>query len=216
MVRWSCGGFARRCRVLHGQRGARWWFWSSSQTPIADQLLLAVTAHAETTPSPEAAAPSSDDASTSSTTPAEGDNAGAGQSAAFNPETGEINWDCPCLGGMADGPCGEDFKQAFSCFIFSEAEPKGIDCVEKFRGMQECFRKYPEIYGSGAFPFLLSPLVNAMLTFPDSTQMLRTSRRTRRMRGSTSLVGRKLRLPFRTSISWRRSRGRHPHTRRRR
>jgi hypothetical protein len=27
----------------------------------------------------------------------------AGQEAAFNPETGEINWDCPCLGGMAHG-----------------------------------------------------------------------------------------------------------------
>jgi hypothetical protein len=27
-----------------------------------------------------------------------------GQEAAFNPETGEINWDCPCLGGMANGP----------------------------------------------------------------------------------------------------------------
>ncbi|GAA5831614.1 hypothetical protein JCM11251_000769 [Rhodosporidiobolus azoricus] len=72
------------------------------------------------------------------------------QSAAYNPETGEINWDCPCLGGMADGPCGEEFKTAFSCFIYSEAEPKGIDCVEKFRGMQECFRKYPEVYGSEA------------------------------------------------------------------
>ena len=31
------------------------------------------------------------------------------QSAAFNPETGEINWDCPCLGGMAKPPCGEAF-----------------------------------------------------------------------------------------------------------
>jgi hypothetical protein len=28
----------------------------------------------------------------------------AGQEEAFNPETGEINWDCPCLGGMAHGP----------------------------------------------------------------------------------------------------------------
>ena len=25
----------------------------------------------------------------------------------------EINWDCPCLGGMAHGPCGEEFKAAF-------------------------------------------------------------------------------------------------------
>ncbi|GAA5849265.1 hypothetical protein JCM9279_006430 [Rhodotorula babjevae] len=72
------------------------------------------------------------------------------QQAAFNPETGEINWDCPCLGGMADGPCGEDFKLAFSCFVYSEAEPKGIDCVDKFRGMQECFRKHPDIYGDEA------------------------------------------------------------------
>ncbi|CAB4256532.1 coiled-coil-helix-coiled-coil-helix domain-containing protein [Maudiozyma barnettii] len=65
---------------------------------------------------------------------------------AYNPDTGEINWDCPCLGGMAHGPCGEEFKEAFSCFIYSESEPKGIDCIEKFQGMQTCFRKYPEYY----------------------------------------------------------------------
>lgn len=69
-----------------------------------------------------------------------------GQEAAYNPETGEINWDCPCLGGMAHGPCGEEFKAAFSCFVYSEAEPKGVDCIEKFKDMQNCFRKYPEVY----------------------------------------------------------------------
>ncbi|PNY24980.1 Intermembrane space import and assembly protein 40 [Tolypocladium capitatum] len=72
----------------------------------------------------------------------------AGHEGAFNPETGEINWDCPCLGGMAHGPCGEEFKTAFSCFVYSTEEPKGMDCIEKFQGMQECFRKYPEIYGA--------------------------------------------------------------------
>ncbi|KOS23174.1 Mitochondrial intermembrane space import and assembly protein 40 [Escovopsis weberi] len=72
----------------------------------------------------------------------------AGQDGAFNPETGEINWDCPCLGGMAHGPCGEEFKTAFSCFVYSTEEPKGMDCIEKFQAMQECFRKYPEVYGS--------------------------------------------------------------------
>lgn len=65
---------------------------------------------------------------------------------AYNPETGEINWDCPCLGGMADGPCGEEFKAAFSCFVYSEAEPKGADCIEKFAAMQNCFRQHPEVY----------------------------------------------------------------------
>ncbi|TQV94022.1 hypothetical protein V2A60_002910 [Cordyceps javanica] len=72
----------------------------------------------------------------------------AGQQAAFNPETGEINWDCPCLGGMAHGPCGEEFKTAFSCFVYSNEEPKGMECIDKFQGMQECFRQYPEIYGA--------------------------------------------------------------------
>ena len=66
---------------------------------------------------------------------------------AFNPTTGERNWDCPCLGGMAHGPCGEQFRAAFSCFVFSEQEPKGMDCIEKFKGMQECFKDFPDVYG---------------------------------------------------------------------
>ncbi|KAI1276854.1 hypothetical protein F5Y07DRAFT_365286 [Xylaria sp. FL0933] len=71
----------------------------------------------------------------------------AAQQGAFNPETGEINWDCPCLGGMAHGPCGEEFKAAFSCFVYSEQEPKGMDCIDKFQHMQDCFRLHPEVYG---------------------------------------------------------------------
>ncbi|KAJ2816183.1 Oxidoreductase, partial [Coemansia furcata] len=62
--------------------------------------------------------------------------------------TGEINWDCPCLGGMAQGTCGEEFKAAFSCFIYSEAEPKGMDCVDAFKAMQDCFRAHPEEYAN--------------------------------------------------------------------
>ncbi|EME47495.1 hypothetical protein DOTSEDRAFT_69437 [Dothistroma septosporum NZE10] len=72
----------------------------------------------------------------------------ADQQGAFNEETGEINWDCPCLGGMAHGPCGEQFKAAFSCFVYSKEEPKGVDCIEHFKTMQNCFREHPEIYGS--------------------------------------------------------------------
>ncbi|KAI8814471.1 hypothetical protein BJ742DRAFT_655353, partial [Cladochytrium replicatum] len=66
---------------------------------------------------------------------------------AYNPETGEINWDCPCIAGMVKPPCGDSFKAAFSCFVYSEAEPKGYDCVDAFRAMQSCFKEYPEIYG---------------------------------------------------------------------
>lgn len=73
----------------------------------------------------------------------------SGGGGAFNPQTGEINWDCPCLGGMAHGPCGPEFREAFSCFVFSEVEPKGIECVERFKAMQNCFRAHPEVYADG-------------------------------------------------------------------
>ncbi|XP_075148571.1 mitochondrial intermembrane space import and assembly protein 40-B [Haematobia irritans] len=66
---------------------------------------------------------------------------------------GEINWSCPCLGGMATGPCGVQFREAFSCFHYSEADPKGSDCYDAFRTMQDCFTEYPTVYnksgGSG-------------------------------------------------------------------
>lgn len=32
--------------------------------------------------------------------------------------SGEINWNCPCLGGMATGPCGVEFRDAFTCFHY--------------------------------------------------------------------------------------------------
>lgn len=106
----------------------------------------AASAAAEATLSPDA--PAQPEASAHAPGSPEALEEEAGQQGAFNPETGEINWDCPCLGGMADGPCGEQFKAAFSCFVYSTEEPKGIDCIEKFQGMQECFREYPEIYSA--------------------------------------------------------------------
>ena len=72
----------------------------------------------------------------------------ASEQGAFNEETGEINWDCPCLGGMAYGPCGEQFRAAFSCFVFSQEDPKGVDCIEHFKTMQNCFRDHPDVYGA--------------------------------------------------------------------
>lgn len=59
---------------------------------------------------------------------------------------GEINWSCPCLGGLASGPCAVDFREAFSCFHFSKAEPKGSDCLNAFMGMHKCMQQYPELY----------------------------------------------------------------------
>ena len=105
------------------------------------------SAGTETNPT-SAPTPDSQSQSTAESEPQPAD----AKSGAFDPETGEINWDCPCLGGMAHGPCGPEFREAFSCFVYSEKEPKGIDCVEKFRGMQDCFREHPEVYAEGASP----------------------------------------------------------------
>ncbi|EGD81593.1 hypothetical protein PTSG_02308 [Salpingoeca rosetta] len=60
--------------------------------------------------------------------------------------SGEIDWDCPCLQGMADGPCGETFKAAFSCFVYSQAEEKGSDCIQQFEAMHECFNQHADYY----------------------------------------------------------------------
>ena len=49
-----------------------------------------------------------------------------GVESAFDERTGEINWDCPCLGGMADGPCGEEFKKAFSALYFRRPSQRAL------------------------------------------------------------------------------------------
>ncbi|XP_048878647.1 mitochondrial intermembrane space import and assembly protein 40 [Brienomyrus brachyistius] len=83
--------------------------------------------------------------------------------------SGEINWNCPCLGGMASGPCGEQFKSAFSCFHYSTEEVKGSDCVDKFRGMQECMQRYPELYPQEDDNESASPPNQDSAPEPDST-----------------------------------------------
>ena len=60
---------------------------------------------------------------------------------------GEINWNCPCLGGMASGPCGYEFREAFSCFHHSKAEQKGSDCELQFSRWQECMVEHMDYYG---------------------------------------------------------------------
>lgn len=67
----------------------------------------------------------------------------------INQETGEINWDCPCLKSALEPPCGEFFKLAFECFVKSKAEPKGAECHEKFIAMQKCYSENEDKYNEG-------------------------------------------------------------------
>lgn len=59
---------------------------------------------------------------------------------------GGINWNCPCLGGTASGPCAYEFREAFTCFHESKSETRGSECLEKFNAMQECMSQYPTLY----------------------------------------------------------------------
>ncbi|KAJ5517067.1 hypothetical protein N7527_008627 [Penicillium freii] len=44
----------------------------------------------------------------------------AGQEAAFNPETGEINWNCPCLGGPCD--CFRQYPEVYGAELEDDDE----------------------------------------------------------------------------------------------
>jgi len=102
--------------------------------PTLESLALQRTAasplHSAT---PETAIPHSSPNTTTAEPGFEETEEEAGQEGAFNEETGEINWDCSCLGGMAHGPCGEEFRAAFSCFVYSKEEPKGMECIDRFK-----------------------------------------------------------------------------------
>ncbi|XP_077430337.1 mitochondrial intermembrane space import and assembly protein 40 [Vanacampus margaritifer] len=80
---------------------------------------------------------------------------------------GDINWNCPCLGGMASGPCGTQFKEAFSCFHYSKEEVKGSECIDHFRNMQECMQRYPELYPQEEDEISNQP---EAISAPDSTE----------------------------------------------
>lgn len=68
---------------------------------------------------------------------------------------GEINWTCPCLGGLPYGPCGFEFREFFGCLPRSkdkepdndeEDDKKAKECFPKFAAMKECFSQFPKLY----------------------------------------------------------------------
>lgn len=124
-------------------------FIASKRPSSSPKLSEPTTSTTPSTSSPPSSTPDAETTVEAIATEAESEE-GESQGA-FDPVTGKINWDCPCLGGMAYGPCGMQFREAFSCFVFSEDEPKGINCVDKFKAMQNCFRANPEVYGEGAY-----------------------------------------------------------------
>ncbi|KAD6454365.1 hypothetical protein E3N88_09071 [Mikania micrantha] len=54
--------------------------------------------------------------------------------------------ECPCIQNLRSGPCGSQFSEAFLCFMKSNAEEKGSDCVHPFVALQRCIQTNPNAF----------------------------------------------------------------------
>ena len=61
---------------------------------------------------------------------------------------GEINFDCPCLGNMPNGPCGLLFRDSFTCWVKNKDDDKTFveKCKDKFISWEACTSQYKSIY----------------------------------------------------------------------
>lgn len=76
---------------------------------------------------------------------------------------GQINWSCPCLGGLPYGPCGFEFREFYTCLHNTQEDgPEGEtsiadaseekkkkrieDCFPAFTAMKACFSQFPRLY----------------------------------------------------------------------
>ncbi|XP_057450890.1 mitochondrial intermembrane space import and assembly protein 40 homolog [Lotus japonicus] len=53
---------------------------------------------------------------------------------------------CPCIADLRTGPCGSQFSEAFLCFLKSNSEEKGSDCVSPFVALQSCIKANPDAF----------------------------------------------------------------------
>merc|ERR1712150_99403 len=65
-------------------------------------------------------------------------------------EDGRPNFDCPCIGSLPHGPCGEFFKNSFRCWAKYKDESDSVnffqECQPLFIQWTECFEKYAGFY----------------------------------------------------------------------
>lgn len=47
---------------------------------------------------------------------------------------------------MKDGSCGSQFLVVYECFLRSETNPQGSDCLDKFVAMHDCMKENPDEY----------------------------------------------------------------------
>lgn len=68
---------------------------------------------------------------------------------AVDPITGNINWECPCMGENPTGICGELFKSAFRCYVkhYQNQADDGLplECITSFQRLTECQESHPQL-----------------------------------------------------------------------
>lgn len=69
--------------------------------------------------------------------------------AGFVQPNGELNFGCPCVGGLHAGPCGYEMREFISCNFYNskdQEDPRGQNCEDKMFTMMQCIDKHEEYY----------------------------------------------------------------------
>ena len=64
-------------------------------------------------------------------------------------DDGTINWECPCIQREVVGPCGVEFRTAFSAYVDmkNEGQTKPSDTfMTAIKSFNTCAGKFPEYY----------------------------------------------------------------------
>merc|ERR1712151_268285 len=61
-----------------------------------------------------------------------------------------IDWECPCLSDVRQGPCADAFRSAFECAHYAENDVARLECKPRMEIMADCVRANREQYSSYA------------------------------------------------------------------
>ncbi|XP_061166320.1 mitochondrial intermembrane space import and assembly protein 40-like [Saccostrea echinata] len=67
----------------------------------------------------------------------------------FVQPNGDLNFGCPCVGGLHAGPCGYEMREFLSCNYYNskdKEDPRGQGCDEKLDTMMSCIQKHADYY----------------------------------------------------------------------
>ncbi|XP_048771108.1 mitochondrial intermembrane space import and assembly protein 40-like [Ostrea edulis] len=67
----------------------------------------------------------------------------------FVQPNGELNFGCPCVGGLHAGPCGYEMREFLSCNFYNSKDnndPRGQNCDDKLETMMTCIQKHADYY----------------------------------------------------------------------